>query len=274
MYIISAVVDKAQSKVALYNQEYKLLASKIGETANLSKLCLDVVAEKNATLSEVKYAGVAVAPAFGAFEAVAAELSGKLGVPCLGATLMNARALGEAYLANDVSSLMMIKIDDVIEGGVVIGKKLYDGAHTRGGDLAHMVIHFGGFECACGKRGCFQAYACNAGLKRIAKEAGVEDAENITLAKLFEMNTPSAETAKELYIKYFACGITNLINLFQLHELVLEGAFTEVGDKFMAPMMDIVLREQFSHNMANKCTVRFSNKEADTAQLGAALLGR
>ena len=40
----------------------------------------------------------------------------------------------------------------------------------------------------------------------------------------------------------------------------------------MEPMMEIILREQYSRGMPNKCNVRFSNTEADTALLGAALL--
>ena len=108
MYIISAVVDKAQCKVVLYDQEYKLAASKIGAASEPFALCLDLVKEAGASLCDVQYAGVAVDPAAGDYNSVAAELSGKLGVPCYGATVMNARALAEAYLA-DVSSLMMIK---------------------------------------------------------------------------------------------------------------------------------------------------------------------
>ena len=144
MYIISAVVDKAQLKVALYDQEYKLVASKIEAASDLSALCLALVKEAGVSLSDVKYAGVAVDPAVGASDAIAADLSGKLGVVCYGASMMNARALGEAYLA-DVSSLMMIKIDENVEGGVVIGKKLYDGAHARGQELygyAHLRASF------------------------------------------------------------------------------------------------------------------------------------
>ena len=88
------------------------------------------------------------------------------------------------------------------------------------------------------------------------------------------MNTPSAEQAKETYVKYLAGGITNLINLFQLREFVIEGSLVEAGDKLMTPMMDIILRDQFTHNMPNKCNVRFSENAEDTALIGAALLGR
>jgi len=188
--------------------------------------------------------------------------------------LMSAKALGEAYVADDVDSLFLLNIEDTVDCGVVIDKKLYSGTHLRGGNVAHTVISFGGFECACGNRGCFQAYACNAGLRRIAAEAGVEGAETITHKELFDKTTPSAEQAKETYVKFLAGGITNLINLFQLREFVIEGSLTEAGDKLMKPMMDLILREQFTHNMPNKCNVRFSGKAENTALLGAALLGR
>ncbi|MBQ9807094.1 MAG: ROK family protein [Clostridia bacterium] len=274
MYFVSAVVDKKQSAVALYDKDYKILLKKVGLSADLLKLCRDVLTEGKIKSNDVEYIGVAVDTSMGDFNAIAADLEKNSGIQCYGATLMNARALGEAYIANDVPSLIMLKVDDTIECGVVIDKKLYAGTHQRGGNVAHTVVHFGGFECACGNRGCFEAYASNSGFRRIAAEAGVEGAETITHAKLFDMNTPNAERAKELYVKYFAAAITNLINLFQLDEFVLEGPFTEAGDKIMAPMMDIILREQFTHDMPNKCAVRFSNKEADTALIGAALLGR
>ena len=274
MYIISAVVDQKQTEVALYDKEYRLLLKKAGAAADLSKLCQDLITEGKIALNDVAYAGVAVDAAAGNPDAVAAELGKAIGVKCHATSLMGAKALGEAYAANDVDSLFLLKIEDAVDCGVVIDKKLYAGTHLRGGNVAHTVISSGGFECACGNRGCFQAYACNAGLRRIAAEAGVEGAETLTHKALFDMNTPSAEQAKETYVKYLAGGITNLINLFQLREFVIEGSLVEAGDKLMTPMMDIILRDQFTHNMPNKCNVRFSENAEDTALIGAALLGR
>ncbi|MBE6602504.1 MAG: ROK family protein [Ruminococcaceae bacterium] len=274
MYKIGAVVDEKRCEVALYDAEYTLLQKKLGGASELSSLSLELLTEKNVKADDVAYVGIAVDAVLGDPSLYAAEAERTIGIKCLGASLMGARALGEAYLTNDVSSLFLLKVADTVECGVVIDKKLYEGVHLRGGNVAHMVINFGGYECTCGKRGCLEAYASNAGLRKIAAEAGVEGAESITHATLFNMNTPNAERAKELYVKYFACGVTNLVNLFQLEEFVLDGAIGEAGDKIMAPLMDIVLTEQFSHNMPDKCNVRFASKEADTATLGAALLGR
>lgn len=270
MYIISAVVEKGQSRVALYDKEYKLLLKKEGACADIEKLCLDVISEGGIKAADVDYIGVVAAD----FETVAADIEKKTGIKCRGASLMSAVALGEAYLTNDVPFLVMLKIDDTVECGIIVDKKIYSNVCCFGANVAHMVIDFGKFECTCGRRGCFEAYASNSGLRRIAAEAGVSEAEAITHAKLFAMNTAEADQAKKVYVEYLASGIANIINLFQPNELVLEGPFTEAGDALMVPMMDIVLREQYTHSMPNKCNVRFSNKETDTALLGGALLGR
>ena len=274
MYIISAVVEKNQSRVAIYDKAHNVVLRKEGLTASPSKFCLDVISEKNIAPCDVDFIGIAVDSAVGNPASVASDVEKDTGIRCLGTSMMGARALGEAHLTNDVSSLCMLRVDDTVECGIVIEKKVFSGMHQLGGKIAHMVIHAGGYECACGRKGCFEAYACNAGLKRIAAEAGLTDVDALSHAKLFEMNSPEAELAKKTYVEFLAGGITNMINLFQPNEVVLEGPFTKVGDALLAPMMDIILREQYTHSLDNKCTVRFSNEAVDTALIGAALLGR
>ena len=268
MYIISAVLEKDRSKVALYDKEYKILLKKEGAVADASRLCLDVISEGGIKVSDVDYIGVA------ADAADTAAIEKATGIKCLGAPLISARALGEAYIANDVPFLITLKIDDDVDCGIVMDKKIYSGADNTYGKVGNMVINFGGYECSCGRRGCFEAYASNAGLKRIAADAGVADAESLTHKELFAMSTPEAEKAKKLYVEFLANGITNVINLFQPNELVLEGPFTEVGDALWTPLMEIILREQYTHSMPNKGNIKFANNEVDTALLGAALLGR
>ena len=268
MYIISAVLEKEQSRVALYDKEYKLLQTKSGACADLVKLCRDVISESGITSADVDYIGVAA----GCCTIDPSNVEKDIGIKCYTASVIGARALGEAYLANDESSLIMLKIDDTVDCGIVIDKKIYSGSGL-GGNVAHMVIDFDGYECTCGRNGCFEAYASNSGFRRVAAEAGIADAD-LTPVKLYTMDTPAAEDVKKLYVEYLTSGITTVINLFQPHELVLEGPFTEVGDKIMEPMMEIILREQYSHGMPNKCNIRFANTEADTALLGAALIGR
>ena len=191
MYIISVIVEKNQSCAALYDKEYKLLAKKEG--ADASKLCIDLMAD-GIKAADVDYIGVV------ADSSDAADIEKSTGVKCYTASVMGARALGEAYLSNDVPFAVLLKVDDNVECGLVMDKKIYTGVNGQGVNVANMVIDFGGYECcSCGRRGCFKAYASNAGLKRIAVDCGVADAE-ITHKALFAMDTPEAENAKKLYV--------------------------------------------------------------------------
>lgn len=274
MYIIGAVLENSKITVALYDKKFKLLLKKDVLHDDISNACLDVISEGRIKRDDVDYIGVAVESPFNTSVFDATEIEKNIGIKCYTASLISAKALGEAYTTNDTPYLFMLKIDDTIECGIVIDKKLYSGAHNLGGKVAHIVINFNGYECTCGRKGCFEAYASNSGLRRIAAESGVPGWEKLTHAKLFEMNSPSADRAKKLYVDYLASGITDLINLFQPNELVLEGAFTELGDELMTPIMDIILREQYTHDTPDKCNVRFANNEVNTALIGAALLGR
>ncbi|MBQ4139979.1 MAG: ROK family protein [Clostridia bacterium] len=274
MYIISIVIEKERTEAALFDKEYKLLLKKTGELEDAAKLCGALISESGISHADIDYVGIAADSSLVSPCSVASELEKSIGLKCLPTTLTDARALGEAYGLEDASTLVMLKIDEKIECGIIIDKKAYTGANNQGKSIAHTVINFDGFECSCGNRGCFEAYACNSGLNRIAAESGVDGAGALTHKQLFEMNTPEAKQAQMLYVKYLATGITNIINLFQPRYLVLDGPFTEVGDALMNPMMDIVLREQYTHSMSNKGEVRFADVKSDTALIGAALLGR
>ena len=271
MYFIGAVPDKDTTKVALYDGDYRLVIRKDG-AADVKALCLDVMEDAGISPSDVSFVGIASDTPDP--DAYALGLEKELGIKCFCASVIGARALGEAYTSGDLSTLVLLKVDDTIDCGIVIDKKIYDGIDHKGGSIAHFVINYGGYDCECGRKGCFEAYASNKGLRHIAADAGVKDADTLTVKKLFTLDSPEAEVAKTNYVNFLACGITNVINLFQPRELVLEGEYTEVGYQLMSPLMDFLLREQYTHSAPNKCNVRTPNNESDTALLGAALIGR
>ena len=274
MYIVSAVAEKNAAKVALYNEEYKLVSKKLAEGNDLSSLVLALLAEAGVKAEEVAYIGVAVEENVPSLSAYAEKLEKTVGIKSYATALISARALGEAYLAGDTATLVLLKIEETVECGVVIDKKVYAGVDQKGGKLGHHVINHGGFACTCGKTGCFEAYASNAGLQKIAKEAGVAGAETITHKALFVMDTPEAKAAQKTYVDFLAAGVTNIINLFQPSELVLEGSFTEAGGGLTEPFTEFILREQYTRSSPNKSLLRAPKADADIALLGAALLGR
>ncbi len=278
MYIIGVVLDNNKTKAALFDNEYRQIAireapSKDGaDTA--AELCRALISDSGISASDVEYIGIAACEKIGSPSSLATELEKQTGIKTVAESIINAKALAEAYLSGDEDSIILIKIGEGVESSVVIDKKIYKGSNGLGGKVAHTVINFGGYECSCGRCGCFEAYAGNAGLKRIAAEAGVKNAEGITVTELFKMSDATATLAKEIYIKRLANALIDIINLFQTNELVLEGELCEIGDGLLDPMMEIILRDQYTKLSQNKCNVRFASNKTDTALVGAALILR
>jgi glucokinase len=57
-----------------------------------------------------------------------------------------------------------------VGAGIVLGGKLHEGASGAAGDLAHVTVHPGGRACACGQRGCLEAYATSTSLVAWARD--------------------------------------------------------------------------------------------------------
>ncbi len=278
MYCISVVLSKEKIKAAVYDKEYKKIAmsenTALPTAACAAKLCKELLAENGVSADKVVHVGVALPEDMGCPHLFAEEMERLIGVKTIAESYVGAKALGEAYLAGDTDSLILLTLGDTVESAVVLDRKLFSGFNRLGGKFAHTVIHFGGYECSCGRKGCLESYVSTAGIKRIATDAGIENAESITLAELFRKTDAASAVAKRAYIEKLASAVTSIINLFQTRELVLDGELTMLGDALMKPMMEIVLREQYSRDLPNKCNVRFANKAEETVLIGAALLSK
>lgn len=57
-----------------------------------------------------------------------------------------------------------------VGGGLVVGGRLHRGATGSAGEIGHLTLELNGPRCACGRRGCLEAYAGTAGILRRAEE--------------------------------------------------------------------------------------------------------
>ena len=274
MLTVGVAIIKDQIIATAYGDNYQALSS---EVTSFTKESLSYDIEKlisrlNVKGEDISGIGIAIPESMGCPDALAEDVNKLTGVRALGTVTINARALGEAYLRGDLSYFVILTIGDTVESGIIIDKKLYTGINPFGGRVAHMVINYGGYDCRCGCKGCFEAYASTSGVKRIAAESGISDIESLT--ELFALSSSEAEDAKTRYTAYLSSGVTDVINLFQPSVLALEGEFYDIGPAIIEPMTEIVLRDQYSSSMDNKCKMESAMSENDTATLGAALLFR
>lgn len=89
------------------------------------------------------------------------ELEHRTRVRCVCDNDGNAAVLGE-YLVGQreaVSHLAMFTLGTGVGGGIVVNREVVRGATYLAGHLGHIKVRAGGRKCACGSRGCLEAYA-------------------------------------------------------------------------------------------------------------------
>ena len=203
----------------------------------------------------------------------------------------NAAALAEAKAGagKGCRDLVMITLGTGVGGGVVIGGKLFSGFNYTGGELGHTVIEFGGKPCSCGRNGCFEAYCSATGLKNMTAEKLQEtkdtimwemvegDIKNISGRTAFDASKKGDKAGKKVvdkYIEYLACGITNMVNIFQPQVLCIGGGVCGEGDYLLKPLIKLVERDQygFEHQL-KPCQIKIAELGNDAGIIGAAVLG-
>ena len=200
----------------------------------------------------------------------------------------NCAALGEfaGGAGRGTRNLLMVTLGTGVGGGIVLDGKLYTGREDIAGEIGHMVIVPNGAPCNCGRHGCLETYASATGLIRLATEA-MADAPDTCLHAMAQGNGGKL-TAKMVcdardqgdavasrvfddYCDYLACGLTNLVNVFQPDVIVVGGGVAGYGEKLLAPLRERVHREQFKVGPEGTPIVR-ATLGNDAGIIGAALL--
>jgi len=202
----------------------------------------------------------------------------------------NAAAYGEftAGAAMNTNSAVVITLGTGVGSGIILNKKIYYGMNFAGGEIGHSVIEVDGYECSCGRKGCFEAYSSATGLVRMTKEAIQRD-RGSKMRELVDIRGKiSARTAwdaakmedkagKEvvaMYIKYLAAGITNVINIFQPDIVCIGGGVCGEGDNLLVPLKKQVKEGVFSKNSAKNSEIAICKLGNDAGLIGAAMLGK
>lgn len=109
-----------------------------------------------------------------------------------------------------------IMLGEGVGGAYINASAIRNGVHNRGGEFGHMVIHPGGKQCLCGKKGCFEAYVSE---KVLSSEL------NTSLEDFFaqaEKGKPDYVDMLEEYIDNLALGINNIYTMMDC-DIVLGG---------------------------------------------------
>ncbi len=270
---------------------------------NIIKACSIVLHEAGITLNDVSNIGIGTPGAVNSdtgiveraenmkFEnfPLAAKLEEKINRKVYIENDANAAALGEfvAGAAKGAKDAVCVTLGTGVGGGLIIGGKLFSGANYAGGELGHTVIAFDGIPCNCGRKGCWERYASVTALIEQTKAAMEENKEsalwkiaegsidNVNGKTAFDAMRAGDETGIAVvkkYIEYIACGVTNMVNIFQPDVICIGGAISKEGDYILKALNEIVEKERFTKVSDKQTKVVMATLENDAGLIGAANL--
>ncbi len=304
---IKAGVCNSESEI-LYKESCPTVKTEGGDRilTDMAQLCKRVVEKCGITMSDIEYAGIA-SPGTADSELghivyastlpflnypIADKLSELTGIKKVYIDNdANAAAKGEATVgaAKGCKHSIMITLGTGVGGGIIIDNKIYSGFNFAGAELGHIVIIHNGKVCTCGRKGCWECYASAPALVELTKEMMQKDKssamwemvggdiEKVGGKTAFTAMKNGDKTGKEVvdkYISYLACGLVNIINIFQPEVLSIGGGVSNEREYLLQPLMEIVNREQYSRNSPNKTIIKIASLGTDAGIIGAAMLGR
>lgn len=202
----------------------------------------------------------------------------------------NAAAYGEqlAGAGKGTRQFVAITLGTGVGGGVIINGHILSGMNSAGGELGHAVIVKDGEPCSCGRNGCWEAYASATALIRQTKAAMLNDKQSkmweivdgdieaVNGRTAFDGMRAGDETATAVvkaYCDYVACGLANVINIFQPEVICIGGGISKEGETLVAPIREYVERERYSKNVEKQTVIKAATLGNDAGIIGAAFLG-
>jgi len=171
-------------------------------------------------------------------------LQSKLHIPVYIENDVNTLTLTERWFGpgQGVDNFLTVTVGRGVGLGIVANGQFYRGQFGGAGEFGHITINPDGPVCACGKRGCLEAYIGDPGLIRSAQEAAirgelsapVQDVDE--LLSLAQMGDACAVRIFHEAGRILGIGIATLINLFNPKKIIISGEGTREGDFLFTPM--------------------------------------
>lgn len=224
---------------------------------------------------------------------IGARLSENLALPVVIENDANVFGLGESWhgAAKNWNNWLGVTLGTGVGGCLFLDGELWRGDEEAGfaGEIGHTTIVPGGLQCACGKRGCLEAYSSEGGLIRQVlsdvqngwKSAPMRPLfaeyykKNISLmnAKILSQLAEKGDTYARFLFERFGevlgIAISNIFTSLGIFRAVIGGGVSNAWDLF-APSIFKALKEHSSMVDFNKIKISKSPLGDKAALLGAA----
>lgn len=202
----------------------------------------------------------------------------------------NCAALGEAQAGSGhgAKDFIAVTLGTGVGSGVIINGKIVAGVNNAGGECGHSVIVVDGEPCTCGRKGCWEAYASATALINQTKAAMEKNPDSV-MHELVKANGGKVDgriafdamrrgdiagiKVVDAYVKYVACGLINLVNIFQPETICIGGGICNEGETLLRPLRRYIDSERYSVYSKIQSKIVKAELGNDAGIIGAALLG-
>ena len=214
-------------------------------------------------------------------------LERRLKCPCFIDNDVNLFTLGEWRFGagRGARALVGLTLGTGVGGGFVCDGALYRGVSGAAGELGHMIIRAQGWRCACGARGCLEAYVGTKGILRMTRQAvrkrpGVlrtmahEAQGRLTpelVSRAAQRGDPAARAIWERVGASLGIGMVSVINAVNPDRIVIGGGVAKAW-RFFAPAMTQTVRAQAMAIAQRAARIVRARLGAEAGVIGAAVL--
>lgn len=204
---------------------------------------------------------------------LAQKLAPGVSVVLHGDALALAHAEHKLGAGRGLTNMLGMVVSTGIGGGLILNGKVFPGETGNSCFIGHHSINFDGRMCACGRRGCLEAYASGPMMVAIAKENGwnSDSMSFIDLAESARQGNKSAIDAISQGTHALAVGIVNFIGTLDINHVVIGGGVAQAGEIFWGPLQEHIQNESKAIGFLKNIELKKAELERDAGVLGAAL---
>ncbi|MGO2082493.1 ROK family glucokinase [Vagococcus sp.] len=200
----------------------------------------------------------------------------------------NVAALGERWkgAGENAADVIFMTLGTGVGGGIIANSQLVHGVAGAAGEIGHMTIEPGGFECTCGKKGCLETVASATGVVKLARMMSeeysgestlkemIDDGQVVTSKDVFDLAKGNDSFAllvvdKVCYYLGYACG--DLGNILNPNHIVIGGGVSAAGD-FLLEQVQKHFKEFAFPQVYQSTKIKLAQLGNEAGVIGAASL--
>ena len=158
------------------------------------------------------------------------RLRASLPVPLVVENDANCLALAEyfAQCHGRFSTVMAVILGTGMGAGLILDGRLHRGPHGHAGEIGHTSIAIDGRPCACGRRGCGEAYLSGPSLGRRYAELAGEALAPDRIFERYQAGEPAARAVLDESVRIMGELFANAVNALDLEAVVLGGGVSNL----------------------------------------------